>query len=84
MGIGRGFPGIEDAENWHGKPLGDKAEESIAACKALIQNSGHHGLKPLPIIDDAPKFDIPKISLSEPPNYKLGDKVSLECILVEI
>jgi len=23
---GRNFPSIEDEENWHGKPLGDKSE----------------------------------------------------------
>ena len=26
---GRGIPGIEDQENWHGKPLGDKAAAAI-------------------------------------------------------
>lgn len=26
---GRNFPSIEDEENWHGKPLGDKSEEVI-------------------------------------------------------
>jgi transketolase len=26
---GRNFPSIEDAENWHGKPLGDKSEEVV-------------------------------------------------------
>jgi transketolase len=26
---GRNFPTIEDQENWHGKPLGDKSEEVI-------------------------------------------------------
>ena len=74
--LGRGFPGIEDEENWHGKALGAKAEEAIAACKAKIQNAGPHGITPLAVVDDAPKFEIPNITLSEPPNYKLGEKVS--------
>lgn len=26
---GKFFPNIEDADNWHGKPLGDKADEVI-------------------------------------------------------
>lgn len=73
---GRGYPGIEDEENWHGKALGAKAAEAIEACKKLIQNPGPHGLKPLDIIDDAPEIKIPQITLSEPPNYKLGDKAS--------
>lgn len=72
---GRGYPGIEDEENWHGKALGAKAAESVEACKKLIQNPGPHGLQPLDVIDDAPNFQVPQITLSEPPNYKLGDKV---------
>ena len=75
--IGKGFPDIEDQENWHGKPLGAKAESSLAACKAAIQNQGPHGLKPLAIIDDAPHFTIPEIKLSSPPDYKLGEKVGI-------
>ena len=26
---GKNFPTIEDEENWHGKPLGDKSEEVV-------------------------------------------------------
>jgi len=26
---GRNFPSIEDEENWHGKPLGDKSEAVV-------------------------------------------------------
>ncbi|KAF4526644.1 hypothetical protein B566_EDAN015278 [Ephemera danica] len=26
---GKGFPNVEDLENWHGKPLGDKAQSTI-------------------------------------------------------
>lgn len=26
---GKGIEGIEDMENWHGKPIGDKAEAAI-------------------------------------------------------
>ena len=75
--VGRGFPGIEDEENWHGKALGAKAEEAVTACKDRIQNHGPHGVTPLEIIDDAPKLEDRKVTLSEPPNYKLGDKVSM-------
>ncbi len=72
---GRGFPGVEDLENWHGKALGAQAEAAIAACNALIVNKGPHGVKPKPIVDDAPNFTLPKVCLNEPPNYKLGEKV---------
>lgn len=30
---GKGFPGIEDLENWHGKALGGDAEKIIKVCK---------------------------------------------------
>lgn len=61
--------------DWHGKPLGDKAQAALDAVNALIKNPGPHGIKPLPFVDDAPKVDLGKVKLSEPPNYKLGDKV---------
>ncbi|MCL4150811.1 UNVERIFIED_CONTAM: hypothetical protein GTU68_014251 [Idotea baltica] len=74
---GKGFPNIEDEENWHGKPLGPKMEESLAAVKALIKNSGPPQLKPQkPLVDDAPVVDISKIAFSSPPDYKRGDKVA--------
>lgn len=74
--IGKGFPGVEDLLDWHGKPLGAKEEEALKAVNALIQNYGPHGIKPQPMTDDAPKVDITQVKLSEPPNYKLGEKVS--------
>lgn len=70
---GKGFPDIEDKLDWHGKPLGAKAEDSIKAVQALIKNPGPHGIKPIPFTDDAPKVDL-TVKLSEPPNYKLGEK----------
>lgn len=75
--IGRGFPNVEDLENWHGKALGDQAAAAVAACEKRIVEKGPHGIAPKPITDDAPAFNIPTIKLSEPPNYKLGDKVSV-------
>ena len=72
---GRGFPGIEDEENWHGKPLGGKAQAALDAVNALIKNQGPHGISPLPFKDDAPPVVLPQVKLSNPPNYKLGDKV---------
>lgn len=73
--LGKGFPNVEDLENWHGKPLGVQAEAAIAACKKAIKNLGPHGIKPLAIIDDAPHFTVPTVKLDTPPNYKLGEKV---------
>lgn len=72
---GKGFPGVEDQLDWHGKPLGAKTDEALAAVKALIKNPGPHGIKPPAFADDAPKVDLSAVKLSEPPNYKLGEKV---------
>ena len=80
---GRGFPEIEDEENWHGKPLGQKAQAALDAVKALIKNPGPHGLSPLPFQDDAPPVVLPQVKLSEPPNYKLGDKVCARLVSVK-
>ena len=80
--VGRGFPDVEDKLDWHGKPLGPKAEAALEAVRSLIKNPGPHGIKPKPIVNDAPKVDITKIHLSEPPNYKLGEKVCFVTSLV--
>ena len=79
---GRGFPEIEDEENWHGKPLGQKAQAALDAVNALIKNPKPHGLSPLPFKDDAPPVVLPQVKLSEPPNYKLGEKVCV-CVLYQ-
>ncbi|XP_042216320.1 transketolase-like protein 2 isoform X1 [Homarus americanus] len=74
---GRGFPEIEDKENWHGKPLGAKAEDVIAHIQALIKNAGPNNLVPQkPLRENAPEVKISDIKLSSPPNYKKGDKVA--------
>lgn len=74
---GKGIVGVEDQENWHGKPLGDKADKAIEVITSLIKNTGPHKLVPQSPVKDAPvlKVDFSKVSLSEPPAYKLGEKV---------
>jgi transketolase len=65
---------IEDKEKWHGTPLGDKAEEIIKAITQKIKsNSVSLPIKPPTVNVPAVKLDV---KLSEPPNYKLGEKVS--------
>ncbi|XP_011647657.1 LOW QUALITY PROTEIN: transketolase-like protein 2 [Pogonomyrmex barbatus] len=74
---GKNFPEIEDLDNWHGKPLGNKATEVIQHLTGLLKNSGPLGLHPQkPIVDDAPLVDISNITLASPPNYKLGEQVA--------
>ncbi|XP_013777919.1 transketolase-like [Limulus polyphemus] len=74
---GKGIREIEDQENWHGKPLGDKADDAINAILKLVSNQGPPQLCPQkPLKEDAPVVDISNISLSEPPTYNIGDKVA--------
>ncbi|CAL1674839.1 unnamed protein product [Lasius platythorax] len=74
---GKNFPEIEDLENWHGKPLGNKANEVIQHLTGLLKNPGPLGLHPQkPLVDDAPLVDITNITLASPPNYKIGEQVA--------
>ncbi|XP_039302442.1 transketolase-like protein 2 isoform X2 [Solenopsis invicta] len=74
---GKNFPEIEDLENWHGKPLGNKANEVIQHLKGLLKNSGPLALHPQkPLIDDAPIVNIKNVTLASPPNYKIGEQVA--------
>ncbi|XP_034944618.1 transketolase-like protein 2 isoform X1 [Chelonus insularis] len=74
---GKNFPTIEDLENWHGKPLGNKSDEVIMHLNSLIRNSGPLALHPQkPLVEDAPTVNISNIQLDSPPNYKIGDQVA--------
>ncbi|XP_002733574.1 transketolase-like [Saccoglossus kowalevskii] len=67
--------GIEDQMNWHGKPLGDKAEGAIEAIHKLIVTKNGHGLCPQLPSSEVPAVDL-KVKLSEPPSYTKGQKVA--------
>lgn len=74
---GKGLAGIEDQDNWHGKALGDKANGAINGLLKTMTNQSQTTLSPQkPEKRDAPDVDISNIALSEPPNYKLGEKVA--------
>lgn len=73
--LGKGFPNVEDQENWHGKPLGKNSAAALEAVNKAIVNPGPHGITPQPFVDDCPKVEFPEVKLSEPPNYNKGDKV---------
>lgn len=73
------FTGVADADNWHGKPLGNQAQEAIKAIKDNIINSGQHNIIPRqPTLTLSPVST--SVQLSQPPSYKLGETVSLLCI----
>lgn len=74
---GRGFPDIEDLLNWHGKPLGAKAETAINTVnQAMMSNGTYKKLRPHPIKAKVPTSDISNVKLSSPPNYKKGQEVA--------
>lgn len=73
---GKGLPGIEDKDDWHGKPIGSKAEEIVAFIEKQISNLGAHGIPPNLPEDGLQDIAFGKLQLSGPPNYKLGEKVS--------
>ena len=63
-------------ENYHGKALGEQGKAAVEKLKEGLVNDKHN-LGPQPVVDDAPPVDLSPgtIKLSEPPSYKVGDKV---------
>jgi len=73
---GKAFPQIEDADNWHGKPLGSEADRVVKHLTGLIQNNGPLQIRAEAPEMDAPKVDITNVRLASPPAYKLGESVA--------
>ncbi|KAL4717225.1 hypothetical protein ACJJTC_017112 [Scirpophaga incertulas] len=72
---GKGFPGIEDLENWHGKALGAEGEKIIKHLQSQIKNNTV-SLKASPPLAEAPKVHIGDVTLSSPPSYTPSDLVA--------
>uniref|UniRef100_A0A8C4MVX9 transketolase n=1 Tax=Equus asinus TaxID=9793 RepID=A0A8C4MVX9_EQUAS len=73
---GRGIPNVEDAENWHGKPMPkERADAIIKLIESQIETN--QNLEPKPPIEDSPQITITDIEMTSPPAYKDGDKVSV-------
>ncbi|XP_046636672.1 transketolase-like [Daphnia pulicaria] len=71
------FPTISDELDWHGKPLGAKADEVIRAIEQQMQPGTATGApKILEPLNDAPVVDIDDLRLSTPPAYKMGEMVA--------
>ncbi|KAL8569183.1 hypothetical protein ACOMHN_035453 [Nucella lapillus] len=73
---GQGIEGIADKDNWHGKALGDKTEQCIAALKKAIKNPGPHGITPTTPEKTAPAIKTDNIALDTPPSYKMDQLVA--------
>ncbi|PAV91733.1 hypothetical protein WR25_23179 [Diploscapter pachys] len=70
---GRGLEGLEDKDNWHGKPA---PISTIDGVKARLHGSEKGKLVASKPVDDAPKvdFQLGHIKIAAP-EYKLGEKV---------
>uniref|UniRef100_A0A8D1C4J5 transketolase n=1 Tax=Sus scrofa TaxID=9823 RepID=A0A8D1C4J5_PIG len=73
---GRGVPSVEDAENWHGKPMPkERADAIIKLIESQIQTN--RNLEPKPPVEDSPQINITDIEMTSPPAYKIGDVVNV-------
>jgi len=73
---GKGLKNIEDLDNWHGKPIPkDRVDDLLNDLQSQIQVPNRTMTPELPNEDTAPA-DLSRISLPEPPAYKLGDKMA--------
>ncbi|XP_059383656.1 transketolase-like protein 2 [Carassius carassius] len=73
---GKGLKGIENQENWHGKPMPTgRAEELINDILSQIQSPNKH-LHPQQPNEDVALADLTPIRLLTAPEYKMGDKIS--------
>ncbi|KAG7477532.1 hypothetical protein MATL_G00070650 [Megalops atlanticus] len=72
---GKGLMGIENEDNWHGKPIPkDRVEALLAELQAQIQTNKQ--LCPEQPVEDAAPADLSPITLPSPPEYNLGDKMA--------
>ncbi|XP_045454661.1 transketolase-like protein 2 [Melitaea cinxia] len=72
---GKGFPNIEDKENWHGKALGAEGEKIIKHLQAQMKDPRVS----LPVrapVAEAPRVHLRDVTLSSPPSYEPGQKVA--------
>ncbi|ESN98903.1 hypothetical protein HELRODRAFT_66984 [Helobdella robusta] len=73
---GKGISSIEDQDNWHGKPLGDKAEEVLEELKQKVTNWAPHNLKPLSPLENITEMEFGQIKIDGSPSYKKGECVA--------
>ncbi|XP_065583681.1 transketolase-like protein 2 [Artemia franciscana] len=71
---GQGLDGVSDHENWHGKPLGDKAGSIVKNIEERIAGNVPATIAESPV-EDAPVVSIKNIRLSSVPAYKKGETV---------
>lgn len=74
---GKGFPGIENEDQWHGKALGDKADKIMQTLQDSIKNSKPVTITPEPYAKaELQPVTHGKVLLSDRPEYELGKQVA--------
>uniref|UniRef100_A0A8B9YMJ7 transketolase n=1 Tax=Bos mutus grunniens TaxID=30521 RepID=A0A8B9YMJ7_BOSMU len=72
---GRGIPSVEDAENWHGKPMPkERADAIIKLIESQIETN--KSLEPKAPIEDSPQINISVIEMTSPPDYEISDVIA--------
>ncbi|KAI4554587.1 hypothetical protein MJG53_019886 [Ovis ammon polii x Ovis aries] len=72
---GRGIPSVEDAENWHGKPMPkERADAIIKLIESQIETN--KSLEPKAPVEDSPQINISDIEMTSPPDYEVSDMIA--------
>ncbi|CAI5778856.1 Transketolase like 2 [Podarcis lilfordi] len=72
---GRGIAGVEDADNWHGKPMPkEKMESIINALQGQIPANKVYTI--LPPAGDVAQVTSEEIKMPSPPAFKIGEKMA--------
>ena len=65
---------VEDAENWHGKPMPkERADAIIKLIESQIETN--KSLEPKAPVEDSPQVNISDIEMTSPPDYEASDMV---------
>ncbi|XP_059942720.1 transketolase-like protein 1 [Mesoplodon densirostris] len=72
---GHGMSPVEDAENWHERPMPkERVDAIIKLIESQIQTKKK--LNPKPPVEDSPQINITDTEMTSPPAYAVGDMVA--------
>ncbi|KAL3280398.1 hypothetical protein HHI36_017882 [Cryptolaemus montrouzieri] len=74
---GKHFPEIENELHWHGKHLGERADQVAKSLRRMIRNTTTLKIShQKPLKDAVPRVHLTDIKLASAPLYKFGDKLT--------